>query len=210
MANTKKLLSSKEVANLCGVTLHTVCMWRKEGKLPFAKVNDRVILHKAEDVEKLLNKNIFKEDEAKKRMNVIYSRVSTSNQKDDLIKQQQLLNDYCNSNGIVIDKSFSEIASGMNEDREEFNKLIDLVINKQVDTIYVTYKDRLTRFGFGYFENLFDKYDTKIVVINNIINQESFEKELTDDLISIIHHFSMKMYSNRRKQLKELKKSLEK
>ena len=205
----EKLLSSKEVANLCGVTIHTVCMWRKEGRLPFMKINDRVILHKIEDVEKLLNKKIFSEENAKKRKNIIYARVSTSKQKDDLKKQIQILNDFCNSNGIIIDEIFAEIASGMNEDREEFNKIIDLVINKEIDKIYITFEDRLTRFGFKYFENLFDKFDTQIVVLNNKINNESFEEELSNDLISIIHHFSMKMYSNRRKQLNEIKKQLE-
>ena len=205
----EKLLSSKEVANLCGVTIHTVCMWRKEGKLPFMKINDRVILHKIEDVEKLLNKKIFSEENAKKRKNIIYARVSTSKQKDDLKKQIQILNDFCNSNGIIIDEIFAEIASGINEDREEFNKIIDLVINKEIDKIYITFEDRLTRFGFKYFENLFDKFDTQIVVLNNKINNESFEEELSNDLISIIHHFSMKMYSNRRKKLKEASKLIE-
>lgn len=205
----EKLLSSKEVANLCGVTIHTVCMWRKEGRLPFMKINDRVILHKIEDVEKLLNKKIFSEENAKKRKNIIYARVSTSKQKDDLKKQIQILNDFCNSNGIIIDEIFAEIASGMNEDREEFNKIIDLVINKEIDKIYITFEDRLTRFGFKYFENLFDKFDTQIVVLNNKINNESFEEELSNDLISIIHHFSMKMYSNRRKKLKEASKLIE-
>ena len=205
----EKLLSSKEVANLCGVTIHTVCMWRKEGRLPFMKINDRVILHKIEDVEKLLNKKIFSEENAKKRKNIIYARVSTSKQKDDLKKQIQILNDFCNSNGIIIDEIFAEIASGINEDREEFNKIIDLVINKEIDKIYITFEDRLTRFGFKYFENLFDKFDTQIVILNNKINNESFEEELSNDLISIIHHFSMKMYSNRRKKLKEASKLIE-
>ena len=205
----EKLLSSKEVANLCGVTIHTVCMWRKEGRLPFMKINDRVILHKIEDVEKLLNKKIFSEENAKKRKNIIYARVSTSKQKDDLKKQIQILNDFCNSNGIIIDEIFAEIASGMNEDREEFNKIIDLVINKEIDKIYITFEDRLTRFGFKYFENLFDKFDTQIVVLNNKINNESFEEELSNDLISIIHHFSMKMHSKRKKKLKEASKLIE-
>ena len=205
----EKLLSSKEVANLCGVTIHTVCMWRKEGRLPFMKINDRVILHKIEDVEKLLNKKIFSEENTKKRKNIIYARVSTSKQKDDLKKQIQILNDFCNSNGIIIDEIFAEIASGMNEDREEFNKIIDLVINKEIDKIYITFEDRLIRFGFKYFENLFDKFDTQIVILNNKINNESFEEELSNDLISIIHHFSMKMYSNRRKKLKEASKLIE-
>ena len=96
----------------------------------------------------------------------------------------------------------------MNEDRIQLNKLIDKVLNNEVDTIFITYKDRLTRFGYKYFENLFNKFNTNIVVMNNKINEEDYENELTEDLISIIHHFSMKMYSNRRKQLKEIEKSL--
>ena len=62
-------------------------------------------------------------------------------------------------------------------------------------------KDRLTRFGYGYLENLFKHFGTKIVHINSS-SEEDFQQELTEDIISIIHHFSMKMYSNRRKILK--------
>jgi len=87
-------------------------------------------------------------------------------------------------------------------------KLIEDIIDYKIDTVYITYKDRLTRFGFKCFENLFDKYNTQIVVLNNTVNQDNFEKELTEDLISIIHHFSMKMYSNRKKQLKKIEKEV--
>ena len=95
----------------------------------------------------------------------------------------------------------------MNENRKGFNELLDLVMSGIVDTVYITYRDRLTRFGFEYFKRLFEKYDTKIVVINDT-DITPFEVELTQDLISIIHHFSMKMYSNRRKVLKSAKKCL--
>jgi predicted site-specific integrase-resolvase len=37
-----------------------------------------------------------------------------------------------------------------------------------------------------------------------LTEEKDFQEELTEDLIAIIHHFSMKMYSNRRKALKEL------
>ncbi|MFA7127642.1 MAG: hypothetical protein WC136_00560 [Sphaerochaeta sp.] len=65
----------------------------------------------------------------------------------------------------------------------------------------------MVRFGFQYFEKLFKKYGTEIQVLNSS-KEEDFQEELTQDLISIIHHFSMKMYSNRRKKLKELEKTL--
>ena len=99
------------------------------------------------------------------------------------------------SKGIDISDVYKDIASGMNENRKEFNLLIDDVIKGNVKTVYITFKDRLTRFGFEYFKNLFGKFGTEIVVID--FNEESsslFQTELTNDLISIIHHFSMKLY----------------
>ena len=78
----------------------------------------------------------------------------------------------------------------------------------KVNKVYISYKDRLTRFGYGYFEHLFKLFNTEIVVVN-LTSEEDFQQELTQDFISILHHFSMKLYSNKRKELKELKKSLE-
>jgi len=203
---TKDLYSAKEVQEIFGVTKLTLSNWRKSGKLSCIKLNQRNFKYRKEDIENLLGIK----QEKQNRMNVIYCRVSCAKQKDDLKKQEQLLKDFCNTNGYVIDKCFSEIASGMNENREQFNKLIDLVIENKVENIFISFKDRLTRFGFDYFKNLFERFDCKIIVLNNLVNEENFQKELTEDLIAIIHHFSMKMYSNRRKQLKEVQKILEK
>ena len=204
--NKNDYYTNEEIKNLLQVTTQTLMNWRKAGKLKYIKVSKKVILYPKKDIDILLNKPVSDKQE---RVNVMYCRVSNTKQKDDLEKQKQILLDYCNSNGIIINKIYEEIASGMNEDRSELNKLIDDVIDYKIDTVYITYKDRLTRFGFRYFENLFDKYNTQIVVLNNNINQENFEQELTEDLISIIHHFSMKMYSNRRKQLKKIQKEIQ-
>lgn len=139
---------------------------------------------------------------------VAYCRVSNSKQKDDLIRQEESIREYARVNGIKIDNFYSEIASGMNEDRKFFNKIIEEVCQNKIAKIYITFKDRLTRFGFKYFERLFEKYGCEIVVLNST-SEITFEQELTQDLISIIHHFSMKMYSNRRQKFKELAKELE-
>jgi predicted site-specific integrase-resolvase len=119
------------------------------------------------------------------------------------------LREYCVKNGIKLNEVYSEIASGMNEDRKRFNELINEVITGNISKIFISYKDRLTRFGFNYFEKLFEKFGCIIEVLNST-DEKTYEEELTEDLISIIHHFSMKMYSNRRKQLKEVEKILRK
>lgn len=148
-----------------------------------------------------------KENNNTNKFNAIYCRVSNNKQKNDLDNQERLLKEYAASNGYKIDYTFKEIASGMNEERNKLDELINLVLENKINKIFITYKDRLTRFGFNYFEKIFKKINTEIEVIN-INNAESFEKELTNDLISIIHHFSMKMYSNRRKKLNKIKKEL--
>ena len=141
-------------------------------------------------------------------MNVIYCRVSNTKQQADLKRQETILREYCVSNGIIPDKVISDIASGMNENRKGLQELIGLVKDGKVKTVYVSYKDRLTRFGFDYFVYLFNMFGTEIKVVN-LTSEEDFQQELTQDFISILHHFSMKLYSNRRKELKKLKSEME-
>ena len=141
-------------------------------------------------------------------MNVIYCRVSNTKQQADLKRQETILREYCVSNGIIPDKVISDIASGMNENRKGLQELIGLVKDGKVKTVYVSYKDRLTRFGFNYFVYLFNLFGTEIKVVN-LTSEEDFQQELTQDFISILHHFSMKLYSNRRKELKKLKSEME-
>jgi len=202
-----KYLTKDEVMDMFKITYQTLHRWRQEGKIPYVRVSSRKIVYREEDIKKLLNEKI-PEEYKKEKMNVLYCRVSSNKQKEDLKKQEQLLRDFCNANGNTIDLCLSEVASGMNENRKEFNKLIDLVIDNQVENVFITFKDRLTRFGFDYFKNLFQKYDCKIVILNNPVNEDNFDNELTEDLIAIIHHFSMEMYSNRRNKLKDIEKSL--
>ena len=141
-------------------------------------------------------------------MNIIYCRVSNTKQQADLKRQETILREYCVSNGIIPDKVISDIASGMNENRKGLHELIGLVKDGKVKTVYVSYKDRLTRFGFDYFVYLFNLFGTEIKVVN-LTSEEDFQQELTQDFISILHHFSMKLYSNRRKELKKLKSEME-
>lgn len=202
--------TGKEVKKMLNISDTTLMRYRNDGLVKFSKISERKFLYEKNTIDMLLNGTKIDEKVKEEiRKNVIYTRVSTTKQKDDLVKQEQLLKDFCNTNGIIVDEIFSEVASGMNENRSELNKLIKLVTENKIEKIYITYKDRLTRFGFGYIEYLCNLYNTKIVILNNTINKESFENELSNDLISIIHHFSMKLYGKRRSELNTIKKQLE-
>ena len=204
----KKYYLASELCEMFNVSPQCLLIWRKNGKLPYKKLSSKTIVYDKKLIDEMFNnEKSINED---KKLNIGYARVSTQKQKNNLIKQSQVLRDYANANGVILDKIYTEVASGMNENREELNKIIKLVLDKKIDKIFVTYKDRLIRFGFDYFKNIFELNGTEIIVLNNPIDEEEGEKEIIQDLISIIHHFSIKMYSNRRKQLNEFKKNLEK
>lgn len=90
-----------------------------------------------------------------------------------------------------------------------FQSLVDLIIQGKVDLLIVENKDRLTRFNFDTLEHIFKCFGTQILVLNDALDNKSYEQELTEDLISIIHYFTMKSYSHRRK-LNKIRKELEK
>lgn len=126
---------------------------------------------------------------------VIYTRVSTNNQKDDLINQVKFLQEFVNAKGIIIDEVIQDIGNGLNYNRKKWNKLIEEVMEIKIDTI-ITHKDRFIRFGYAWFEKFLGKFDTKIIVVNNEFL--STQEELVQDIISILHVFSCRIYGLRK------------
>lgn len=96
----------------------------------------------------------------------------------------------------------------MSSDRKDFQEVLRLIIKGEVELLVIENKDRLVRFGYEILESIFKYFGTKILVLNDILENKSYEQELTEDLISIIHYFAMKNYSHRRK-LNKLRKELE-
>lgn len=205
LANNSNMnyVTAKEAKNILKINATTLKTWKDKGILSYKKLSDKKILY---DIDSILNNSDINDN----RLNVIYARVSNTKQHNDLLNQIELVKSYCITNGIKISKVYQDIASGMNENRKDFNILINDVISGKIKNIYISFKDRLTRFGFDYFKNLFQKYNVNIVILDELEeSNKTFQDELTEDLISIIHHFSIKLDSNRRKKLKEIEKILE-
>ena len=196
-----RLVSSKEAKEYFHITGATLYQWKAKGKINAKQLSTKKILY---DIDS------FEEFQPKRKQNIIYARVSSTKQADDLSRQIEIVKSYAISNGVKIDKVYKDIASGMNENRKEFNLMLREIFAGNVDKLFISYKDRLTRFGFDYFKNILSEFGVEIVVIDELEETNSdFQKELTNDLISIIHHFSMKLYSNRKKKLKEIEKLIE-
>ena len=152
-----------------------------------------------ESIYSFLNKNI-------ERKTYIYARVSTPKQKKDLQNQVELLKSYCFSNGIMINGIYSDIASGISFDKRiEFFKMLDDVISGTVERVIISYKDRLSRVGFELFSTLFTKFGTKIVVISEVGSPKLDSEEIFEEIVSLLHCYSMKLYSKRKdKTIKQI------
>lgn len=196
-------VTAKEIKQLFHISAVTLMNWKNSGKIQYKKLSDKKILY---DIDSINN---FADDETKKlnTKNVIYARVSTSNQKDDLNNQIEVIKNYMLNNGIKPDNIYSDIASGMNENRKQFNQLLETIFKREVKTVYITFKDRLSRFGFNYFKQIFNYFGTNIVILDEQEEtNKTYQQELMEDLLSIIHTYSMKLYKNRKKKLKEIEK----
>ena len=186
-------MKAKEVMKLLDISRATLFNYTRDGKIKVVKLDNGYYDYDEESVFKIIKKD--------SRINVIYSRVSTNKQKNDLENQINKINTFCQNNNIIITKIYSDIDSGLDLDRTGFNSLMDDVINLKIKNIYITHKDRLTRMSFKTIQHLFSKYGTNIIQItkNNQTSNTSNDNEIFEELISLMHVLSSTMYSNRRK-----------
>ena len=80
------------------------------------------------------------------RDTVIYARVSTRNQKDDLQNQVEFLKQFCNAKGMIVNQCIEDFGSGLNYNRKKWNNLLDEVMANKIKTIVISNKDRFIRF----------------------------------------------------------------
>lgn len=182
-----------QFAEMLGVSVKTLQRWDNDGKLIANRTptDRRYYTHK---------QYLDYVNESKRGKVVIYTRVSSSNQKDDLVNQVNFLQQYANAKGLIVDEIIEDLGSGLNYNRKKWNKLIDESINGQVSKIIITHKDRFIRFGYDWFERFFLNLGVEIILVNN--EKLSPQEELVQDLISIIHVFSCRIYGLRKYKTK--------
>lgn len=199
----KDEMKAKEVLKLLRCSRPSLTKYLKQGKLKAKLLDNGYYDYEEKSVYDFLNKDI-------KRKTVIYARVSTKKQKNDLKNQIELLKNFCFQNGYTINEVYSDIASGITfENRIDLFKLIDEIINNKIEKIIITYKDRLSRTGFDFFKTLFNKFGCEIIVISEVGSNKLDREEIFEEIISLLHCYSMKMYSKRKNdKIKELIKEL--
>ena len=188
----KSLYTIEEASNMLGVSKETLRRWERKGKITSERTQGKHRRYKKETIDRLLNKEIIRE-----RM----TGVSTNEQKEDLKRQIQLIENYCSSHGYKFD-IISDIGSGLNYNKKGIKQLIELIESDSIDRLVISYKDRLLRFGSEILFQMCDYHNVEVVIINSMDN--TFENELVDDVLSIITVYSAKLYGKRSHKNKKI------
>ena len=194
-------MKAKEVLELLQITRPTLTKYVKEGLIEVTTLPNGRYDYSKESVYKIFNKGV-------KRKTYIYARVSTTKQNKDLENQIDMLKQFCFSNGYEVSKVYSDIASGISfEKRKDFFKMLDDIISGKVERVIISYKDRLSRVGYELFYYLFKKYNCEIIVISEVGSKKLDSEEIFEEIISLLHCYSMRLYSKRKGQkIKEILK----
>lgn len=192
-------MKASEVLHTLNITRPTLTNYVKSGKIKVTVKGNGRYDYDSDSVYKMLNKDI-------ERKTYIYARVSTSKQKKDLENQISLLKNFCFQNGYIINGIYSDVASGISfENRKCFFSMLDDILSGKVSRVIITYKDRLSRVGFDLFLHLFKKFGCEIIVINELGSEKLDSEEIFEEIISLLHCYSMKLYSKRKTQkIKEI------
>ena len=191
-------ISISEAAKLKGVSISTLRRWEADGKLIPERTESG---HRRYDIAKLIGVK------AELSYTIGYARVSSHDQKEDLVRQKQVIELFCATNGWQFEM-IEDLGSGMNYNKKGLKRLIKLIIDAKVERLVLTHKDRLLRFGAELIFSLCEHFGTEVVIINRT-EDTSFEEDLASDVLEIITVFSARLYGSRshknRKIVEELK-----
>jgi putative resolvase len=188
-----------QFAERIGVSVKTIQKWDRLGILPAKRTITNRRYYTDDDLAAALNLPRLR----KNRRTVAYCRVSSQAQKPELEYQKRMLEQYCQQQRIEVDEWITEIGGGMNFKRKQFLRLVDQILEGEVERVILAHQDRLARFGYSLLVHLCQTHHCKLVVMNT--ETLSPEQELVQDLITITHCFSSRLYG-----LRNYRKALEK
>jgi len=183
-------VSIGKVCELLGISLSTAYRWIKSGKL---KEEFRTLgNHRRFNLSSIHSQFI---PSSNNKLTVLYSRVSSHDQKQDLITQQSKLLHFAQINHFNNIKVISDLGSGLNFKKSGLNHLLQLILTQQIQTLIINHKDRLLRFGSELIFKLCDFYHIKVIILED--KSLSFEETLTHDVIELMTVFCAKLYGKR-------------
>ena len=191
-----KLYNISKAAEILGVTPKTLRVWDKENKLKPILTSGGHRRYRESEINKIIG--IEQTSNAKQEVCATYARVSSQKQKvsGDLDRQSQRLSEYCAKHNLYVEYIIKDCGSGLNDKRQGFVQLTDLIVKGKVNKVIIEHKDRLTRFQFNFIKNMYSVFGCEIIVLDDKEDVSNAE-ELTRDLMALLASFSGKYYGRR-------------
>lgn len=187
---TMSYVKTKEACDRLGIHPDTLRNWAERGII---KTIRTVGNHRLYNLNDYIESQKFPIKESSTKQKILYCRVSSSKQKEDLERQVEKLSEKYPKH-----KIYKEIASGINFQRKQLYRILDLCFSGMVEEVVVAHRDRLCRLAWDHFSWLFDKLGVRLLVDSDDPKDRSKNEELADDLMSIVHVFSCRHYGARR------------
>jgi putative resolvase len=197
------MLTISETAQALGVSMKTLRRWDRDGLLKPTEVTPGG--HRRYDLTKIQTMR-FRPVGQPDRKTVAYARVSSKDQQTDLERQIHLLELYCASQGWTYEV-ISDLGSGMNYQKKGLKRLLEGIINGEVQRLVITHKDRLLRFGAELVFAICEARECEVVIINQG-KDSSFEEDLAKDVLEIIEVFGARLYGSRSHKAKQMIESI--
>ncbi len=187
-------------AEQLGVSRDTLRRWERAGKISAERTARG---HRRYDLSKLLG---ITTPQLNSKYTIAYARVSSHDQKSDLDRQAQVLENFCLAKGWTCE-IIQDLGSGLNFQKRGLKKLIQNICSGKIDRLVLTHKDRLLRFGSELVFSLCEQFGIEVVIMNR--SEESrFEDDLVQDVLEIITVFSARLYGARSRKNQKLLQAL--
>lgn len=204
---SRKTYKTGDVGKLLGITNQSVIRYCNSGILSSHRTECGHRRIRAEDLFQYLETHgLGYDDTENNKHDVIYARVSTHKQanRGDLDRQVDKVKLFAINHNVQNLIVKTDIGSGLNDNRKGLSKLIEMVQKGKVNRIFVLYKDRLTRFGFKYLEQICAFHNVQIIFVSDEIDNKPQSEELAEDIIALIHSFSGNLYGLRHRIKSEI------
>jgi predicted site-specific integrase-resolvase len=195
-------VSISKAAKEIGVTAKTLRRWEEQGKIEVERTAGG---HRRYDLAKLQGV-IPRKPQPGGRKTIGYARVSSHDQKDDLVRQIALIESFCAANGWTYE-IVEDLGSGLNYRQRGLRQMVKRICLGEVGRLVLTHKDRLLRFGAELVFMLCEQFGTEGVIIN-ASEETTFEEDLVSDVLEIIMVFSARLYGSRSHKNKKLVETL--
>jgi len=193
-------ISIGDAAKELGISTKTLRRWTDTGKIKFERSPTGQRRFFLADILRITPRDFNQLDN---RITINYARVSSHDQKADLVRQAQVLEAFSATNGWQFE-TIQDLGGGLNYNNRGLQKLLKRIMQGDVGRLVLTHKDRLLRLGAELVFAMCAEFETEVIIINKSNEEVTFEQELVPDMIELITVFSARLYGSRSQKNKKL------